>query len=279
MRPIFSPQSLPELFSIRDAHPDACLMAGGTDLLVRLRKQPSDDRPLILLERIAALQRIETTSTEIVIGSGVCFSRIAAEEPASAEIAVLAQAAATIGAPALRNMATIGGNVCTASPAGDSLPALYVLGASVELASAQGTRIMPVCEFISCPGKTKLGANEMLYAIHIPRKRPAWTIQRYEKIGKRKSLAVAVASMAAAIRLEENGIVHEARLAWGSVGPTVMRCPEAEEALLGQRLAADTLDAAAAFVPGSVRPIDDIRATAAYRRCVCTNLLYRLLDS
>ncbi|WP_028325493.1 FAD binding domain-containing protein [Desulfatirhabdium butyrativorans] len=279
MRPIFSPQSLPELFSIRNAHPDARLMAGGTDLLVRLRKQPADDRPLILLERIEALQRIETADTEIVIGAGVCFSRIATGECATTEIGVLAQAAATIGGPALRNMATIGGNVCTASPAGDSLPALYVLDASVELASAQGTRIMPVGEFISGPGKTQLGENEILLAIHIPRKRPAWTIQRYEKIGKRKSLAIAVASMAAALHLDENGIVHEARLAWGSVGPTVMRCPEAEEALLGRRLAADAIEAAAAFVPGSVRPIDDIRATAAYRRRVCANLLLRLLDS
>lgn len=279
MKPIFSPQSLPELFSIREAHPDARLMAGGTDLLVRLRRQPSDDRPLILLERIEALQRIETTPTEIVIGSGVCFSRIAAGEHAVAEFPVLAQAAATIGAPTLRNMATIGGNVCTASPAGDSLPALYVLDASVELVSAQGTRTMPVCEFISGPGKTKLGMNEILYAIHIPRKRPAWTIQRYEKIGKRKSLAVAVASMAAAIRLDKNGVVHEAHLAWGSVGPTVMRCPEAENALISRKPAVDALLAAAAFVPESVRPIDDIRATAAYRRRVCANLLLRLQDS
>lgn len=277
MRPIFSPESLSELFSIRESYPDALLMAGGTDLLVRLRKQSSDDdRPLVLLERIEALQRIETTSTEIVIGSGVCFSRIA---DGVSETDLLAQAAATIGAPSLRNMATIGGNICTASPAGDSLPALYVLDASVELASARGTRIMPVCEFISGPGKTKLGVDEILHSIHIPRKRSAWTIQRYEKIGKRKSLAIAVASMAAAIRLDENGIVSEAHLAWGSVGPTVMRCPEAEDALIGRRLTADALMAASAFVSGSVRPIDDIRATAAYRRRVCANLLLRLQNS
>lgn len=278
MRAVFMPRSLSEAFSIRERHPDALWMAGGTDLLIRLRKHPADHRPLILLEHIEALNRIEAAETEILIGAGVCFHRIATDPLLASEAAVLAQAAAAVGGPALRNMATIGGNVSTASPAGDSLPALHVLDASVELMCSSSARILPIGAFISGPGKTVLQAEEIIHTIRLPRKRPAWTIQRYDKVGMRKSLAIAVASMAALLRLDESGLVCDARLAWGSVGPTVMRCPEAEQALIGTSITEDTLRKAAACVPRSIRPIDDIRATAAYRSCVSANLLLRLLD-
>ncbi len=281
MRAVFTPDSIEEALSIRNTHPQAIWMAGGTDVLVQLRhqKRPEDDRPLILLERVPPLSRIEVLESDIRIGACVSFARIASDPVLTADIPVLAQAAATVGGPALRNMATIGGNVCTASPAGDSLPALYVLDASVELVSVSGTRRVPLSEFLTGPRKTALRPNELLTSILIPRRKPHWNLQRYEKIGKRKALAIAVASMAAVLRMNaDSGIVEEARLAWGSVGPTVMRCPPAEEALVGSRLTEEALRSAAAIVSGWLQPIDDIRASAAYRRSVGARLLLRLLD-
>lgn len=281
MRAIFIPDSIEEALSMWNAYPQALWMAGGTDLLVqlRVRERPEDARPLILLERLASLTRIDIHEDEICIGSCISFNQIASDPLLTAEVPVLTQAASTVGGPALRNMATIGGNVCTASPAGDSLPALYVLDASVELVSASGTRRLPLSEFLTGPRKTALHPGEILTSIVIPRRRPLWTLQRYEKIGKRKALAIAVASMAAVIRTDAAcGIVEEAHFAWGSVGPTVIRCPPAEEALIGRPLTQDALRSAAQIVPSWVHPIDDIRASAEYRRTVGPRLLLRLLD-
>jgi len=281
MRAVFSPESVEEALVLRTAHPHSIWMAGGTDVLVQLRhpKCLEDDRPLILLERLPSLARIDVHKDDIRIGSCVSFGRIASDPLLTTEIPVLTQAAATVGGPALRNMATIGGNVCTASPAGDSLPALYVLDASVELVSASGTRRLAISEFLSGPRKTELHQDELLASIVIPRRNPPWTLQKYEKIGKRKALAIAVASMAAVLRINPAcGIVEEAHLAWGSLGPTVMRCPPAEEALIGRPLTEEALCAAAEFVPKWVHPIDDIRASAEYRRAVGARLMMRLLD-
>ena len=281
MRAVFSPNSIEEALSIHNAYPQSLWMAGGTDVLVQLRRQKhlEDDRPLILLERVASLARIDVHEDNIRIGSCVSFGRIASDPLLTAEVPVLTQAAATVGGPALRNMATIGGNVCTASPAGDSLPALYVLDASVELVSASGARNLAISEFLSGPRKTVLHPDELLTSIVIPRRKPPGNLQKYEKIGKRKALAIAVASMAAVLRVNPAcDVVEEAHLAWGSVGPTVMRCPPAEEALIGRPLTEEALLSAAEFVPKWVHPIDDIRASAEYRRAVGARLMMRLLD-
>lgn len=277
MSHISFPTTSDDLLNLLDQQPEARIMAGGTDLLVCFRHTPQERQPIIALERIAELTRIEALPDGgISIGAVVPFSAIIRHPLLRQRHPLLVQAASTVGGPAIRNMATIGGNIVTASPAGDSLPALYLLDAELALQSSSGCRQIPLADFITDPRRTVLKPGEIISRIILP---PSlnWTIQRFEKVGRRKSLAIAVASLAAMLRLSDNGTVLEARFAWGSVGPLVIRCKEAENALIGLPLSEASLNVAAALARQAVSPIDDVRATAEYRRTVAGNLLLRLL--
>jgi xanthine dehydrogenase FAD-binding subunit len=296
------PRDLPGLLTAL-AEPGARVLAGGTDLLVRLRSFP-DSLPdtLVSLDRLAALRGVregsggppgegpacapnESAANEGVgpgtlhrvlrLGAATTHAELLAHPLIRARLPVLAQALADLGSPPIRNMGTLGGNLCTASPAGDTLPPLLVLGAEVELASRSGARRLPLHRFLLGPGRTALEPGEVLVAVHVPV--PGVAVrQHFEKVGLRDALAVAVVSLAALVRTGRGGTIAEARLAWGSVGPTVWRCPEAEAALVGRRLSLTALAEAASIVRSRVQPIDDVRASAAYRREVAGNLLLRL---
>jgi CO/xanthine dehydrogenase FAD-binding subunit len=275
MRPVLFPTTLADLFEMQARYPDARLMAGGTDLLVHLRKAALDTRALIGLERLAELKAIQVQSGQIVVGAAASLADVARHPLIQRHCPLLARAAATVGGPAIRNMATLGGNICTASPAGDTLPALYLLEARLDLAGPRGRRSMPIDAFITEPGRTVLAPGELLTAIRIPAA-DAFIIQHFEKVGRRNAMAIAVASLAALIRMNGDGGVAEARLAWGSVGPCVVRCTAAEQRLVGGPLSTEALCAAGEPVRQSVRPINDIRATADYRRTLAANLLLRI---
>jgi xanthine dehydrogenase FAD-binding subunit len=276
-RHVSFPDTIAELFAVQEQQPEARIMAGGTDLLVALRHGPQDTLPIICLERIEELRRIdELPDNSVSIGAAVTFGSIVRSPLLKVRYPLLTQAASTVGGPAIRNMASIGGNIVTASPAADSLPALYLLDAQLELRSAAGSRTVAIAEFILGPRRTMLQPREIISRVILP---PAtgWDLQLFEKVGRRKSLAIAVASLAATVRLTDDGTVAEARFAWGSVGPTIVRCPAAETLLKGQPLSEVVLTEAAALVQDAVSPIDDIRATADYRRTVAGNLLLRLV--
>lgn len=271
------PNTVEELFNLLNQQPDTRIMAGGTDLLVAQRHGSQEHQSIIVLERLAELSMIEELpDNSVSIGAAVTFGSIVRNPLLKERYPLLTQAASTVGGPAIRNMASIGGNIVTASPAADSLPALYLLDARLELRSATGSRIVAIDAFISGPRRTLLQPGELISRIILP---PAqqWNIQCFEKVGRRKSLAIAVASLAAMLRLADDGSVLEARFAWGSVGPTVLRCPGAEAVLINKPLSEATLQDAAALVQQAVQPIDDIRATADYRRTVAGNLLFRLV--
>lgn len=275
---VLAPRSLPELFAAL-GEPGARLLAGGTDLLVRLRAAAREGRAapavLVRLDGVPELHGI-TRAADGAFRLGACctHAELLAHPDLRAMLPALAAALAELGSPPIRNMGTLGGNICTASPAGDSLPPLVVLGAELELASEAGMRRLPLAEFITGPGRTQLRPGEVLAAVRAAPAR-GFAVQHFEKVGRRNALAVAVVSLAALLRLER-GRVAEARLAWGSVAPTVWRCPEAEAELVGGRLTLTALERAARVVRERVRPIDDIRAGAAYRREVAGNLLLRL---
>ncbi len=278
MRAVLQPSCLEELFPLLERHPDALPMSGGTDLLVRLRRETGgDDRPLLLLAGITELQGIADTGKEISIGAATPLSRLITDPLVRQHAPLLIRAAETIGAPAVRNMATIGGNIGTASPAGDTLPPLYLLGADVELASAQGTRRLPIGEFVAGPGRTRLQGREFITRIILPHAEP-FPFQIFDKVGLRRSLAVAVVSFAGMVRLSAEDRVEEARFAWGSVAPIVVRMPALEAELAGARLDVATIRMAAETARRGISPIDDIRATADYRRSVAANLLVRFLE-
>jgi xanthine dehydrogenase FAD-binding subunit len=281
MSDFFSPVSLAEALALRQTHPHARMIAGGTDLLVRLRHEaPADPVPLISLERVSELQGVQELgeeNTRLSIGAGTTFAQMLASPLLAEHAAILLAAAHSVGGPAIRNMATLGGNLCTASPAGDSLPPLYALGASVEVVSQAGCRRMAVQQFITAPGKTLLGPHEILSRVLLPR-RPPFLWQQFEKVGRRQSLAIAVVSFAGLLRLDEELRVSEAHFAWGSVAPTVLMLPALENLLRGQVLDKALTQQAIDLVRSAVQPIDDLRASASYRRILAGNLLRRFLE-
>jgi len=249
-------------------------MAGGTDLLVRCRRQGPCE--VALLEGIPGLDAIGLDEGLLRIGATATHATMLDHTLVRQSLPVLTQALTSLGSPLVRNMGTLGGNIVTASPAGDCLPPLVALDAVVELASRQGTRRMPLAELLVGPGRTALGAGEIILAVFVPPPPPG-CLQHFEKVGRRDALAIAVASLAALIARDAAGRVTEARLAVGSLAPTVLRCREGEAFLLGRRLDRETLRALGQGIREVISPIDDVRATAAYRRQVAGNLPLRLL--
>ena len=276
-RPIFSPETLGELWPLFSRHPQARVMAGGTDLLIWIRSRRIDTPSLISLEKIEALQGISETPEEVRVGAGTCHADLLDNQRIKSFFPALTAALKTLGSPHIRRMGTLGGNIVTASPAGDTLPPLQVLDAEIELCSAAGNRRIPISDFILGPGKTALKAGEILSAVFLP-KHSGKLLQHFEKVGLRRAMACAVASFAAAIGVSSTGKIESARLAWGSVGPTVMTIPAVEAALIGSTLCRETLEHLMPIVIKGLTPLDDIRASADYRRMVAGNLLLRLLQ-
>jgi len=268
----YLPGTLADLWNLLE-EADTAVMAGGTDFLVRRRAGKCGGR-ICCLERIPELRGLEAENGVLEIGAATTLTDLLESRAVAARLPMLHQAVRQLGSPLVRNQATLGGNICTASPAGDTLPALYALGAQAVLMSRDAGRVLDVAEFITGPGRTVLEPGEILARVRIPLPDPG-AVQHFEKVGRRRALAISVASLAAVLRLDGDA-VRDIRLAFGSVGPTVLRCAEAEAWLTGRTLSADNLRHAAGLVRSAVRPIDDVRATADYRRQVAGNLVLRL---
>lgn len=275
MDTVVLPANLNALWQHLAQDPTARFYAGGTDLLVRRRKGLIPEGTLICLERIEALKRIEDRDREVFVGAAATHSRILEDPLIRAHFPILIQALERLGSPPIRRMGTIGGNIVTASPAGDTLPPLYALDAEVELRTAHSGRRLLVKDFIQGPGLTLLAPGEIVTGVRL-KKCPENNLHHFEKVGQRKALAIAVVSLAAILAIDENKIVRKARLAWGSVGPTVVVSREIEQTLEGHPLSLEILEKAAALARRVVSPIEDIRAGADYRRQVAGNLLLRL---
>jgi xanthine dehydrogenase small subunit len=274
-RPVFLPESLDELWQLLSDNPGARIFAGGTDLLVWMRSGRIKPAALIGLERIEVLQGIIESDDGVRIGAGVTHETLLESPVIGRCFPVLTQALKTLGSPHIRHRGTLGGNIMTASPAGDTLPPLYTLGARVEMRSAHGVRSLPVEAVILGPGRTALAPGEILAAVFLPRPLGP-TFQHFEKVGLREAMACAVASLAAVLGVSESGTIESARLAWGSVGSTVVRLPEIESSLVGRSFTRETLEMAVPLIGPQLSPISDVRASAAYRKLVAGNLLLRL---
>lgn len=274
---VLFPRTPAELRAMFAAFPGGSVLAGGTDILVRLRKTGDKPPALFCLERLTALQNIAVCGEELVIGAGVTIEQLVASAIVKKTFPALWQAASVLGSPPVRHGATVGGNICTASPAGDTLPPLYVFGAEVMIGNGEDQRRMGIADFIAGPGCTALGPGEFVAGVALPL--PASEeFSVYYKVGRRQALAIAVVSLAVSLQREKGGAVRRIKLAWGSVGLTVTTLPAVEEFLRGQRLSAALLRQAGAMAAAAVRPIDDVRASAAYRRQVAGNLLLRLAE-
>jgi xanthine dehydrogenase FAD-binding subunit len=227
------------------------------------------------LHRVPGLRGVEERGDRIWVGALTTHAEVSRAPLLLAAAPLLREAATSIGAVQVRTRGTVGGNVANASPAGDLLTALYALGARVELYGPAGARALPIAEFVLGPRRTARATGEILTGVSFPR--PGPELQGYEKLGLRAAQAIAVVSLAVRLRLD-GGVVQDAAFALGSVAPTPVRAPLAEAALRGRTLDAAAVRAAAAALSATATPIDDVRASAEYRRAMAGALLERFLE-
>lgn len=275
--PVDRPRSLDEALALRAEHPDASVLAGGTDLMVSLELGAWAPTRVLDLWRVAELRGIATSPEGLTRVGALCTWTDVARS--SLLPGALRDAARTVGAPQIQNRGTVGGNIVNASPAGDSLPMWLALDAELELRSTRGVRTVPASAFWLAYRRTALAHDELLTAVLLPPR--AWAPAgpdhlAYRKVGTRLAQAISKVVLGGRLRVE-GGVVMEARVALGSVAPVPLRLPRVEAALVGRPLA--EAPAAAELVAADIHPIDDIRSTADYRLRVARNVVHTWLAS
>ena len=271
------PDTVDEAVEHLAADPSSTVLAGGTDLMVEVNDGHRRPPGAVVVNRIPELRswRHDPRAATVTIGAAVTYSEMLAD-PLAAMVPALAQAARTVGSPQIRNAGTLGGNLGTCSPAGDGLPVLSALGADVELASVAGRRRLPVDEFMVGVKRTALAPGELVVSVTVPVV-DGW--QGYAKVGVRNAMVIAVASTCVVLDRSRRTVA----VALGSVGPTILRCPEAEVHLAAVldwtmlEVPAAELDRFAELVSAASRPITDHRSTAEYRRHAVGVLARRLV--
>jgi CO/xanthine dehydrogenase FAD-binding subunit len=261
------PRTWTEALEAKAAHPDAVPIAGGTDVMVGINFGHLRPSLLLDLNRVDGLQEWTTEAGAVRLGAAVSYARVITE--LGDRLPGLAMAARTIGSPQIRNRGTVGGNLATASPAGDAHPALLAADAVVEVASVRGSRWIPVTEFYTGVKRNAMDADELVTAVHIT---PPSGPQQYSKIGTRNAMVIAVAAFGLALQPDRRTV----GAAIGSAAPTPRRVRAAEEFLAGELDGAGLWDSRGALPAGTARrfgelvaagaaPIDDVRGTARYR--------------
>ena len=264
---VLLPRTLDEALALKAAHPEALPLAGGTDVLVDINFGRLRPAAIIDLTRLADLQTWSREDGHVVLAAGVTYTQIVRE---LSEFVPLVQASRSVGSPQIRNRGTVGGNLGTASPAGDALPVLAAYDAEIALRSVRGTRAMPWNEFLIGPKKTAIAPDELIRGVR-------WKVVRgpgsFSKIGTRNAMVISVAGLCSV--LDEDA--QQVRVALGSVGPTIIRATQAEAFIAGAMKDAGVWADPARGVPDdklrefseqvalAARPIDDVRGTAGYR--------------
>lgn len=258
-----SPDSWYEALEVKAAQPEAVPIFGGTDVMVDLNFDRERPGAVLDLTRVPELGEWDEADGRLRVGAGVTYTRVIRE--LGSELPGLAMASRTVGSPQIRNRGTVGGNLGTASPAGDALPPLYVSDAEVELASTRGTRRVPVASFITGPKRNAMRPDELIAAFHVPR---AEGPQQYAKIGTRNAMVIAVCAFGLALHPEHKRV----GACLGSAAPTPVRAREAEEFIESVldwdsrgEIGDSELRRFGELVGEAASPINDVRGTAAYR--------------
>jgi CO/xanthine dehydrogenase FAD-binding subunit len=256
---VLTPRTLEEALRLRAELPGAVPIHGGTDLMVDLNFDRRRPETMLNLNEVRELGGWTLDNGSLRLGAGLTYTQARAE--LATQLPALAEAARTVGSPQIRNRGTIGGNLGTASPAGDALPPLLVEGAEVELASVRGARRLRLTEFLVGPKRNALADDELIVAVHVD---PSSAPQTFMKVGPRNAMVIAVCSLALVVDRERD----ELRASFGSAGPVagLVVAPLAARAEFPERVAA------------AASPIDDVRGTAAYRRHALRVLTQRALE-
>jgi xanthine dehydrogenase small subunit len=278
--PIETPRSLTDAYAIlagSAADAQVTPIAGGTDVMVRITGEIGEapDR-MIDLWRLDELRGIASDGGAITLGALTTYTDIRRSASCREHVPALVEAAATIGAAQIQNRGTLGGNIANASPAGDTLPVLLALDATLVCGSARGEREVPATAFWPAYRTTALAADELLVRIRVPL--VVGRDARFRKIGTRRAQSISKVVMALSYcAAPTGGTWTDVRLALGSVAPTPIRAARTEAVLEGRQPTPETADVAAETLAGELQPIDDVRSTAEYRRVVAARVLHRLV--
>ena len=269
------PKTLEEASRFLAEHPtEARLFQGGTDLLIRIEGKFIRPRYVVDVKGLDGMREIAYNENGLTIGAAATMNQVADAPEVQRRYPILAESAASVGSYQLRNRATLGGNLCNASPAADTAPALLVLEAEALIFGPRGRRTVPLTEFFLGPGKTVLEPGEILTAVHVPPPPPG-SVGRYLKLGRTRIGDIAVVGVAVFGYPDPGRPSGTAwRIALGAVAPTPIRAPRAE-AILSEATDEAAIEAAALAAMETARPIDDIRASAAYRRAMVRVLTRR----
>ena len=271
------PRAVPEALEALARPGRVTPLAGGTNIMVNLKRSPLETDLVVDLTRLEELLPITGENGVVRLGAGVSFARLLEWQPGGAIEGLMRPMCIAFAGPLIRNLATIGGNICDASAAADISPPLLALDARVELDSASGgVRTLPLPEFFRGVRKTARRPDELLTAVEFPAPGAdeRWF---YYKLGKRRADAISIVSVAMTVKLA-HGRVQRSRIALGAVAPVAMRTRETEKLLQGEPLNEVTIGSAAAMAAREARPIDDFRASGAYRRQMVETLVKRGLN-
>jgi len=260
-----SPGSVQETVALLAAHDGAAhVLAGGTDLLVKLRGGFVAPELVVDVKAIPQLRQIESDARGFRIGAAVSCAEIGEHAALAAAWPGVVEALNLIGSTQIQGRATPGGNLCNASPAADSVPALIAAGAVCEVAGPDGVRDVPVENIVTGPGRTSLRRGEFVVNFRLARPRPR-SGDAYLRLIPRTEMDIAVVGVGVALCLDEAGLCTQARVGLGAVAPTPLLVSEAANALIGTRVDAAALNGLAAAASAACKPIDDKRGTVAYR--------------
>lgn len=269
------PKSIEEALDLLSQYGDrAKIIAGGTDLLVGLKKGLPLPDYFISMEGIDRLDYIDYEEKEgLRVGALTTLRDLEHSDLIKGKFKVLSQAAGTLGSPTIRRQATIGGNLCNAAPSADTAPVLMVLGAKIKILSEEGERVIPVEDFFTGPGKTHLKNNQIVTEIRVPDMLPK-TGAVYLKETRTRGADLAIVGVAASVRVDGD-VINDVKIALGAVAPTPIRAKKAEEILRGKKLDQELLQKAGESASEDTNPIDDARASADYRRRLVKVLVKR----
>jgi len=253
------------------------VMAGGTDLIIQMQKLVGDARLIVDLKKIEGMQTVSIDSDALRLGPSLCCAKLTRREDVKAMFPGLVEAAYLIGSSQVQGRASVGGNLCNASPAADTIPALMANRAVCHIAGPGGERSVPVEDFVTGVGRNCLVAGEILTQIELPRP-SARTSDAYLRFIPRTEMDIAVASAGASITVDEDGICRDARLAIGAVAPTAIIVDAASDLLIGKSITEEALAAVSEAASSASQPISDRRGTAEFRRHVVGVLARRAVS-
>ena len=265
------------IIQLDQAGSEAQILAGGTDLVLNLKKKNVLPKVLISLHQIKDLEYVEENNGTVHIGALSKHADLAANPILEKQMSILCQAVGLIGSWQVRNIGTIGGNLCNASPAADSAPPLLALDAEVVIVGPQGEKTIPMTSFFCGPGQTVMKSNEILKEIQIktPSNRAAGC---YQKLRRRKAVDISLAGVAFQVEVDSSGqVLEKVKIALGGVAPTPIRVPDAEACLIGLSIddALEKIPMCAEAAVSAAKPIDDLRATADYKRTIVNVFVQR----